>query len=65
MRKWYCVITTFDDRGNVTANIVDAKETERRPEGTYETTARKDIYTDWFDSKEAANEYITDCKNGI
>lgn len=62
MKKWYCVVSTFDDKGNITANIVDTKEAKRRPEGIYRATAHKDTYIDWFDSEEATNEFIADCK---
>lgn len=63
MKKWYCVASIFDDKGRVTANIVDTKEAEEQPKGSFKSTARKDIYTDWFDSEEAANKFIADSKN--
>ena len=56
-------MSTFDDKGRVTANIVDTKEAEEQPEGGFKSTPRKDIYTDWFDSEEAANKFIADSKN--
>lgn len=65
MKKWYCVVSTFDDKGKITANIVDTKEAEEQPEGGFKSTARKDIYTDWFDSEETANKFIADSKNAL
>lgn len=63
MKKWYCVVSTFDDKGRVTANIVNTKEVEEKPKGSFKSTVRKDIYADWFDSEEAANKFIADSKN--
>ena len=63
MRKWYCVVSTFDDKGRVTANIVDTKEADEQLESTSKSTKRKDVYTDWFDSEETANKFIADSKN--
>lgn len=63
MKKWYCVVSTFDDKGRVIANIVNTKEAEEKLEGSFKSTVRKDIYTDWFDSEEAANKFIADSKN--
>ena len=48
MRTWYCVTSTFDDRGRVTAAITATKEAEVCPESTFSSTNRKDIYIDWF-----------------
>lgn len=45
------------------ANIVDIKEAEEKPESTFTRTTRKDIYTDWFESEEAANKYVEETRN--
>lgn len=60
MKKYYGVITTFDDHGKVTANLIDTKEGEKKPENEFKSTKQKDIYIDWFDSLEEANEHITE-----
>lgn len=54
MKTWYCVTSSFDNRGRVTANITATKETETCPESTYTSTSRKDIYNDWFESLDEA-----------
>lgn len=46
MKTWYCVTSSFDNRGRVTANITATKEAETCPESTYTSTSRKDIYND-------------------
>lgn len=58
MKTWYCVVTAYDDRGRVTAAIVDTKESEDEPESSYTSTTRKDIYMDWFGSQEEAQEHV-------
>lgn len=56
--RFYCVTSTFDDKGRVTASITDTVDSESKPENTTKITSRKDIYNDWFDSEEKANEFI-------
>lgn len=56
--RFYCVTSTFDNKGRVTASITDTVERESKPENTAKSTLRKDIYNDWFDSKEKANKFI-------
>lgn len=59
---WYCVLTSFFDDGRVAANIVDAKEQYEKPEGTYTSTRRADVYTEWFDTLQAAQTYIEETR---
>ena len=63
MKTYYCVTSSFDDKGRVTANITNIIESEQKPENTYASTKRKDIYNDWFDSEEEAKKYIEESKN--
>mgnify|MGYP000737978033 CR=1 FL=1 len=59
MKTYYCVTSSFDDRGRATANITDMIKAEEKPESTYTSTRRKDIYNDWFESeKEKYPEFI-------
>jgi hypothetical protein len=43
-----CIIacTSCDDRGRVVSNIVDAVKAASRPESSFKSTSRKDIYLD-------------------
>lgn len=34
-----------------------------KPEGIVRTTARKDIYIDWFESEDKAREHVREAKN--
>lgn len=64
MKTYFCVTSAFYDDGRVTAAITDSKEAEQKPENTYNGSARgRDIYSDWFESKEEAEKYVEDCKN--
>lgn len=58
MRTWYCVTSTFDDRGRVTAAITATKEAEVCPESTFTSTNRKDIYNDWFEKLTEAQDWV-------
>jgi hypothetical protein len=44
MKTYYCVTSSFDDRGRATANITNIIKAEEKPESTYTSTRRKDIY---------------------
>jgi len=61
-KLYWCVTSTYDDRGRVTAAITATKEAASRPEQTYTSTRRKDIYHDWFDSQEEAQAFVEDAK---
>lgn len=58
MKTYYCVTSSFDDMGRATANITDMIKAEEKPESTYTSTRRKDIYNDWFESEKEAQEYV-------
>lgn len=56
--RFYCVTSTFDDKGRATASITDTVESDTKPENTAKSVSRKDIYNDWFDSEEKAKAFI-------
>lgn len=62
MKKYWVVVTTFDDRGKVTANIVDVVDAEQKPEQGYKSTKSKDIYTDYFETLEEAKKFVEEAK---
>jgi hypothetical protein len=57
-KTWYCVTSSFDDKGRVTAAITATKEASQQPESGYKSMSQKDIYTDWFASLEEAREKV-------
>ena len=62
---WYCVTSSFDNRGRVTAAITSAVVAEKKPENTFKSTHTRDIYNDWFASAEAAADYMKQIKEAI
>lgn len=62
MKLWYCVTTTFDNHGRVWAAVTNSGKFSHKPGGTFRSTLSKDIYTDWFDSPEAAEQFVHDAK---
>ena len=56
MKTYWCVTSSFDDRGRATAAVTDSIKAISKPESTFISTSRKDIYNDWFDSLEAARD---------
>lgn len=62
MKTYWCVTSSFDDRGRVTAAITRVVEATEKPQDSFTSTKRKDIYSDWFDSREAALERIEETK---
>ena len=41
MKKYFGVITTYDDYGKVTANLIDVKEGDKKPENEFKSTEKK------------------------
>lgn len=62
MKTYYCVTTSFDDRGRVTAGITNTVEAATKPESTFASTSRKDIYNDWFESFEEAKQFVEEAR---
>lgn len=61
-KKYWCVTTSVDDRGRVVSNITDTIESTSKPENSSKSTARRDIYNDWFDSLKEAQEFVEEAK---
>lgn len=62
MKTWYCVTSSFDDRGRVTAGITATRQAEDKPESSCTETRRKDIYNDWFGSEAEAKKFVEEAK---
>lgn len=61
--KYYCVTSSVDNRGRVSARITASVEADHIPENSYTSTTRKDIYSDWFGSLEEAREFVAEAQN--
>jgi len=62
LKMFWCVTSSFDDRGRVVSHITRSVEAEAQPKNSFKSTARKDIYNDWFDSLEAAEAHAEEAK---
>ena len=62
MQTFYNVMTTVDDKGRVTAAIVGTVEAKIRPESSFTNKSRRDVYNDWFDTLEEAQEFVEEAK---
>jgi hypothetical protein len=57
MKKTYwCVVSTFSSGGRVGTRVC-SREAEAKPQNRSRSTAKADIYEDWFDTLEAAEAY--------
>lgn len=62
-KTWYCVVSAFYDDGRVTANITASQLADDKPDSHFTSTSRKDVYSDWYDSYEAAQKAVVDARN--
>lgn len=60
--KFYEVTTCFYDNGKVTAAIMRTVESDQKPTDTSDNNDKCDVYKDWFETEEAANQFIKDAK---
>lgn len=63
MNTYWCVTTSIDDRGKIISRITATKEAARKPENSCTSAARRDVYTDWFESYEAAQNFVEEAEN--
>lgn len=62
MKKFYCVTSSVDDYGRCTAAITAECEADTKPESTFTSASRKDIYSDWFGSIDEAREFAKNAR---
>lgn len=62
MKTFWCVTTAVYDDGRIAANITSTVEAVSKPENDSRSTARKDIYKDWFGSREEAEKFVEEAK---
>lgn len=64
MTTYWAVLSAYYDDGHVIANIVDNRQAETKPAAGYRETRKADLYTDWFDSREKAEAFVDECREG-
>lgn len=62
MKTYYCVTSSVDDKGKVRAAITSVIDAVCKPENSFKSLKRKDIYTDWFESREEAEKLVEEAK---
>lgn len=62
MKMFWCVTTAVYDSGSVVASITSTVETVSKPENDFKSTKRKDIYHDWFESREEAKAFVKEAE---
>lgn len=63
MKLYWCVVSIVYDDGHITANIVDCKEFCEKPEPREKSLSRKDVYTEWFASREEAEAFVEEVRS--
>lgn len=62
IKTYYCVVSSFDDKGKVRAAITNVIDAFRKPENDFKRLKHKDIYYDWFESREEAEKMVEEAK---
>lgn len=62
MKIYYCVTSSVDDMGKVRVAITNVIEAVRKPENDFKSLKHKDIYHDWFESREEAEKLVKEAK---
>ena len=58
MREYYGVIYILYKNGT-SAQFLSIQEAVSKPENSYKTILFGDVWVDWFDTKDAAEQYIS------
>ena len=62
MKTYYRVTSTFDNKGRTRA-FVEMVRASNKPEGTFFSNNRFDVYEDYFESEEEARQFAAEAKN--
>lgn len=57
-KKYICVCTTYEADGRTTCEIVGARVCDSKPHVRYAITSARDIFNDWFETRDEADAYI-------
>jgi len=61
-KTYYCVTASVDDRGTVKAAITNVIQAVCKPDNISTSLKRKDVYKDWFDSRDEAEKFVEEVK---
>lgn len=63
MKTCYYVKTRIDDRGHASVIGTGAVDVKEPPEGRCSSTDYEDVYTDWFESREEADDFVREVRD--
>ena len=63
MKTYYCVTSSVDDRGRMTAAVTESVKAQECLKSSCTSTRRKDIYKDWFGSRKEAEEFVDEARS--
>ena len=63
MKTYYCVTSSVDDRGRMTAAVTESVKAQACPKSSCTSTRRKDIYKDWFESRKEAEVFADEARS--
>ena len=58
MQTYYRVTSTFNSDGRISAELTGWTLATEPPEDTENLTADADVYNDWFETREEADEFV-------
>lgn len=61
-RQWFAVTSSFDDKGHVTIKITGVVMAAERPANVFKSLRRKDIYVDYFPTREEAEAFVKEAE---
>lgn len=62
LKPYWVVVTSVDDHGHVISNITGTEMHCRKPDTFCKESRRIDIYIDYFESREEAEQYVEDAR---
>ena len=63
MKTWYCVTSSVDSRGRMTAAITESVEAAECPPSTCSEMRRSDVYKDYFGTREEAAAFVEEARS--
>lgn len=62
LKKFYCVTSAFHDSGQVVAAVTMTRQYAEKPDNHFTEGRDRDIYTEWYDNLEDANNAVREAR---
>ena len=62
MKTFYVVRSSYDDRGHIVTHYDGTIEAEKMPEMGFVNGRDRDIYTDYFNTRQEAMDFVRESK---